>query len=55
MREDHKKPIYSVTFNPFLTSHLSPVFATVGGRQLTIYECNQDSTKILQVGYSNTF
>jgi len=49
MREDHKKPIYSVTFNPFLTSHLSPVFATVGGRQLTIYECNQDSTKILQV------
>lgn len=49
IREDHKKPIYSVTFNPFISTHLPPVFATVGGRQLTIYECKPDTTRVLQV------
>ena len=32
IKEDHKKAIYSVTFNPFLQSNANPVFATVGGR-----------------------
>lgn len=40
IKEDHKKAIYSVTFNPFLQPNTNPVFATVGGRQLTIYQCN---------------
>jgi len=40
IKEDHKKAIYSVTFNPFLHPNTNPVFATVGGRQLTIYQCN---------------
>ena len=52
IREDHKKPIYSVTFNPFISTHLPPVFATVGGRQLTIYECKPDTTRVLQVEIS---
>jgi len=51
IKEDHKKAIYSVTFNPFLQSNANPVFATVGGRQLTLYQCNvnsDNSTTVLQ-------
>lgn len=53
IKEDHKKAIYSVTFNPFLHPNTNPVFATVGGRQLTIYQCNihgePGGTTVLQV------
>ena len=52
IKEDHKKAIYSVTFNPFLSTGSNPVFATVGGRQLTLYQCNvnsDNSTTVLQV------
>ena len=49
IREDHKKPIYSVTFNPFINPALPPIFATVGGRQLTIYECQENATRVHQV------
>ena len=53
-KEDHKKAIYSVTFNPFLNANSNPVFATVGGNQLTIYQCNTNSdnhTNVLQVSH----
>ena len=56
IKEDHKKAIYSVTFNPFLQSNANPVFATVGGRQLTLYQCNvnsDNSTTVLQVKIFN--
>ena len=52
IKEDHKKAIYSVTFNPFLQAQANPVFATVGGRQLTLYQCNinqDNTTTVLQV------
>ena len=55
IKEDHKKAIYSVTFNPFLQPNTNPVFATVGGRQLTIYQCNihgePGGTTVLQVWF----
>lgn len=45
IREDHKKPIYCVQFNPYYASGQSRVFASVGSNRATIYEC-KDSNKI---------
>lgn len=40
--EDHKCCIYSVKFCPFIEDF--DLFATVAGRQVTVYECRQQKT-----------
>ena len=46
-REDHGKPLYGVSFNPYQNMY-GVYFATVGSNRLTLYRCKEDDIQLLQ-------
>ncbi|EGD82275.1 hypothetical protein PTSG_02945 [Salpingoeca rosetta] len=52
-KEDHGKPLFGVSFNPYLSQGESPQYicATVGSNRASIYECLEDGTLQLLQAY----